>query len=163
MNLKKTYIAQIANGVSIHSDDLNDADFDIVSISDTEMHILYKHTSYTAKIISRDLQNKTYIFEIAGERHQVTLKDELDMLIDKMGMNTSKDAEIKDLKAPMPGLILHIEVSTGDEVTKDQKLFVLEAMKMENIIKSPRDGKITKVSVEKGDKVEKGQLLLTYE
>ncbi len=62
------------------------------------------------------------------------------------------------VKAPMPGLILGLAHKDGDAVKKNDKIIVLEAMKMENDINAPADGVITYV-VKKGDNVETGAVL----
>jgi len=62
------------------------------------------------------------------------------------------------VKAPMPGLILGLAKKDGDAVKKNDKVVVLEAMKMENDINAPADGTITYV-VKKGDNVETGAVL----
>ena len=67
----------------------------------------------------------------------------------------------KDVKAPMPGLILDVLVEEGQEVKKGDHLLILEAMKMENVIKSPSDGLVTGLHAIKGDSVEKGKILLS--
>ena len=63
----------------------------------------------------------------------------------------------------MPGLILEIAVSVGQEVQENDLLIILEAMKMENSFQSPRAGVIKSIAVSKGDAVEKGQLLIDFE
>ena len=63
----------------------------------------------------------------------------------------------------MPGLILEILVSKGQEVKENESLLILEAMKMENVIVSPREGIIKSITVGKGDAVVKNQLLLEFE
>ena len=60
------------------------------------------------------------------------------------------------LKSPLPGVILTVDCKVGDTVKRGQKLFVLEAMKMENIIPSDRDGQIVEIKVGKGDSVLEG-------
>ncbi|MCC7050886.1 MAG: acetyl-CoA carboxylase biotin carboxyl carrier protein subunit, partial [Bacteroidia bacterium] len=55
------------------------------------------------------------------------------------------------------------KVKEGDKVTKGDALMVLEAMKMENILKSPGDGIIKKINVSKGQAVEKNTVLITFE
>lgn len=62
------------------------------------------------------------------------------------------------VKAPMPGLILGLALSDGATVKANQKILVLEAMKMENDINAPADGTIT-YAVKKGDNVETGTVL----
>lgn len=63
----------------------------------------------------------------------------------------------------MPGKILDIMVSEGDEVTKGQPVAILEAMKMENELKSPIDGIIKKIEAEVGQSVEKKTPILEIE
>lgn len=65
------------------------------------------------------------------------------------------------VKAPLPGLVLRINVSVGDEITDGEELLVLEAMKMETPISSPGTGKITSIDVSQGDQVSAGQVLLS--
>ena len=62
----------------------------------------------------------------------------------------------------MPGLVLNIFVEEGMEVSKGENILVLEAMKMENIIKSPAEGRVKTIFIKNGDKVEKNQILLEF-
>ena len=66
------------------------------------------------------------------------------------------------VKAPMPGSILKVNVSVGDEVKKGDVLCILEAMKMENEIVSP-DGKVASINVSSGTSVSTSQILVTLE
>jgi biotin carboxyl carrier protein len=66
------------------------------------------------------------------------------------------------LAAPMPGVILDVSVKAGDAVTRGQEIAVLEAMKMQNIIKSPRDGTIAEVCVTTGQAVGHGDPIVRY-
>ena len=80
-----------------------------------------------------------------------------------MGFSVGTTKQINFILAPMPGLILEINVEVGQEVNENDNLLILEAMKMENIITSPRDGVIKSISIKKGDAVEKNQLLIEFE
>lgn len=60
------------------------------------------------------------------------------------------------VKSPLPGVILSVDCKVGDVVKRGQKILVLEAMKMENIVNADRDGKIVEVKVNKGDSVLEG-------
>jgi len=64
------------------------------------------------------------------------------------------------IKAPLPGLILKVDIKEGDEVKTGQVLMKMEAMKMENNIQSNRDGKVLKVHVKQGDSVLEGDVLV---
>jgi biotin carboxyl carrier protein len=67
------------------------------------------------------------------------------------------------LKAPMPGLVLEFRVVPGDKVVEGDALVVLEAMKMENILKSPGEATVKSIEVTKGQAIEKNQVLITFE
>ncbi|MEZ7885181.1 hypothetical protein SDC9_208114 [bioreactor metagenome] len=64
------------------------------------------------------------------------------------------------VSSPLPGVILDVVVKEGDAVKKGQKLMVLEAMKMENVIESSADGKVISIKVNKGDSVLEGAPLI---
>jgi biotin carboxyl carrier protein len=63
----------------------------------------------------------------------------------------------------MPGMVLDVKVTEGDAVKKGDALLVLEAMKMENIIRSTGAGVVKKIHVKKGVAVEKSQVLIRFE
>ncbi|MCK9305215.1 MAG: biotin/lipoyl-binding protein [Bacteroidales bacterium] len=65
-----------------------------------------------------------------------------------------------EIKSPLPGVILEVSVKEGDSIKKGQKLMVLEAMKMENVIESSADGKVIAIKVGKGDSVLEGASLI---
>mgnify|MGYP001211168504 FL=1 len=93
----------------------------------------------------------------------VSIEDKYDALLKQLGMENMKSQKVNEVKAPMPGLVLNILVKPGQEIAKGDGLFVLEAMKMENIIKSPTDALVKSIEVEKGVAVEKNQVLVTFE
>ncbi len=63
------------------------------------------------------------------------------------------------VRSPLPGMILEIRVSEGDQVKAGQALLVLEAMKMENQIQAPHDGTVKKIYFRNGDTVTEGEVL----
>lgn len=67
------------------------------------------------------------------------------------------------IKAPMPGTIVSVNVSSGQKVNEGDVVVVLEAMKMENEIMAPKAGTITSVSVSKGESVASGAVLVTIQ
>lgn len=73
----------------------------------------------------------------------------------------SQDQGSEKIEAPMPGIIVSVNVSSGQKIKKGDVLVVLEAMKMENEIMSPRDGEVMSVNVNKGDSVDSGTLLVS--
>ena len=64
------------------------------------------------------------------------------------------------IKSPLPGVILDVYIKPGDVVKTGDKLFCLEAMKMENVINSDKNGKIISISIKKGDTVMEGDVVI---
>lgn len=143
---------------------VNDRAFhwDIQKIADGYFHIIQQHKSYKAELVKADYVSKSFHIKINGKTYLVEVKDKFDLLLEKMGMNTSASGKINTIKAPMPGLIIDLKVNQGDMVKTGDTLLILEAMKMENIIKSPGEGMVKTVNVKKGDSVEKNQILIEF-
>jgi biotin carboxyl carrier protein len=157
------YKAKVNNTVefNVTSDDLSK--LDIIQTSESAYHILQNNTSYQAEISNANFNKKSYDVNINNTIYNVTISNDLDILIKDMGFSVGSSKHINSVKAPMPGLILDINVKIGQEVKEDDALLILEAMKMENIITSPRDGIIKSIAVNKTDAIEKGQLLVEFE
>jgi biotin carboxyl carrier protein len=111
-------------------------------------------------LLNTDRETKLYTLLINGTKYEVSLKDKFDDLLAGMGMAGAATGKANNLKAPMPGLVLNILVTEGDSFKPGDALVVLEAMKMENIIKAAGEGTVKKISVNKGQAVEKGQVLI---
>lgn len=126
------------------------------------MHILYNSQSYIAELLEYKQDEKIAVIKINNSIYDIKLKDETDDLLEKLGIgkNTKK---IQQIKAPMPGKVLDIKVKEGDSVNKGDGLLVLEAMKMENIIKAPEAAVIKKIRATKGKAVEKNEVLIDLE
>jgi len=143
--------------------DGNPLEWDIVRLSATSFHILNKNKSYSAELIAHDKTTKTITLKINGSIHKVEIKDRYDLLLEKMGLSSAGAGKIISVKAPMPGLILKVNVEAGDKVKAGDGLVVLEAMKMENMIKASADATVAVVKIKKGDSVEKGQILVEFQ
>ncbi|WP_081212201.1 acetyl-CoA carboxylase biotin carboxyl carrier protein subunit [Salegentibacter sediminis] len=139
-------------------DEINALDTQQVSVNN--YHMLSENRSFKGTIAKADFLNREYQVKINSNNYQVKISNELDQLIDKMGLSLSSALMVNDIKAPMPGLILDVMVKEGDEVKEGDYLLVLEAMKMENTLSAPRDGVVKAISVEKGQGVDKNQLLI---
>ena len=66
------------------------------------------------------------------------------------------------VKSPMPGLIVSVAVAAGQEVKIGQELLILEAMKMENVLRAERDGTVAEIHIDARDTVSADQVLLTF-
>jgi len=146
-------------GLLINNEPVN---ADMKQINASAWHIINELQSYNAEIVSFNVAEKTAEIKVNNNIYTVTAKDQFDVLLDKLGLSSLNNAKVSEVKAPMPGLVLKVFVAIGDEVKKGDNLFILEAMKMENIIKAPADVTVKAVKLKPGDKVEKGQVLLQF-
>jgi biotin carboxyl carrier protein len=109
------------------------------------------------------IDGQSVSFSLNGRFVETTVKDEQELLLEKLGFSTEKAGSAGNLSAPMPGKILELMVAEGDEVNEGDPVIILEAMKMENELKSPATGIVVKVDVKPNDNVEKNQSLLEIE
>lgn len=128
----------------------------------TAYHLEYKGKKYNAQVLPGDEDKKPKI-RVNGITYDMELIDKYDELIKNLGMESMTKVEIKELKSPMPGLVIKIDIKPGDSVAKGDPLMILEAMKMENQIKSKGDGVIAEILVNEGQAVEKNELLIRFE
>ncbi len=133
---------------------------DIVMTNEGIYHMIHNEKSYRILPKSYDINRKEVELIIEGKEFKVQIKDHFDQLIDQLGFSVNPTQIFKDIKAPMPGLVLDIMVKVGDEVNTGDTLLILEAMKMENVIKAPGDGKVKKILVKASDAIEKGTVLI---
>jgi acetyl/propionyl-CoA carboxylase alpha subunit len=92
--------------------------------------------------------------------YELEFKNDLDLVLDKMGIKRSVETLNTDIKAPMPGKVIAILVGPNDQVKKGDGILILEAMKMENVLKASADCTIKTIHISTGVNVEKGQLLV---
>jgi biotin carboxyl carrier protein len=133
---------------------------DAVQTGDGEYHVLHNGKSYKAEISSVDMAAKAVSLKINGKPKTIKIQDEYDVLVKKMGLSANVVHKISAIKAPMPGLVLSILVEPGQVVVHGEPMLILEAMKMENVIKSPGDGTVKRIIVAKGKPVDKGEVLI---
>lgn len=136
---------------------------DSLETGKNNFHILKNLRSYGAELTKADFHNRHYNVKINSNTYSIGISNKLDLLIEEMGLSLGSSKLINDIKAPMPGLILEVNVEEGSEVAEGDYLLVLEAMKMENTLTAPRDGVVKAISVKQGQTVEKNQLLIEME
>ncbi len=135
---------------------------DSLTLNAKNTHILYKNKSFTIAVETFNKAEKTVTIKVNGNTYTLVIKDKFDELLKQLGMDNLTANKIQEIKAPMPGLVLNVLVKEGLAVNKGDNILVLEAMKMENIIKSPTDGIIKAIRVKQGDKVEKNEVLIQF-
>lgn len=130
-------------------------------------------TSYAVDI--SNVEGQTIELELNGTRYMVEIDKEIKQtktpkLVRKESVPSTDSAPqtlkttkagSETIKSPLPGTILDLYVNVGDVVEVGQKLMMLEAMKMENIIESDLDGKVIEIKVRKDDSVMEGDVLIT--
>ena len=136
---------------------------DIEKIDSNTWHIIKENASYYVQWIERNEEAKTFTLKVNGTLITLEAKNDFDLLLDKMGMANLGGSKASKLKAPMPGKVLEIMVETGREVAKGEGLLILEAMKMENVLKAEDSGFVKSVNVSVGQAVEKNNILIEFE
>ncbi|ASU36079.1 biotin/lipoyl-containing protein [Mucilaginibacter xinganensis] len=135
---------------------------DIRQLNPLSFHVINELKSYNVEVVSFSEAEKTAEIKVNNNTYILASKDQFDILLDQLGLSNLNAAQISEVKAPMPGMVLKVFVNEGTEIKKGDNLFVLEAMKMENIIKAGADAVVKTVKIKPGDKVEKGQVLLLF-
>lgn len=158
---QKPYDIRIKSGTILLNN--REITLDLAKINEHLYHIISQNQSVNVEVVKSNLSTKQFLFKINGKPIEVVLHDQLDQLIEQMGMQTSEEEHEKEIAAPMPGLILSIAVKEGQEVKKGDVLLTLEAMKMENALKSPTQGVVAAIRVKERQSVEKNQLLVLIE
>lgn len=161
VNLKESTFQVQNSGESLQVNGKN-LDWDLKWIDERTVHLIRGNESQVAELISIDRESKSIRIRLGHQVATLLLKDRFDILLEKMGMSGVGSSAVKDIKAPMPGLILDLKVKAGDTVKKGDVVLILEAMKMENIIKAPGDGVIKDVKVVLKQSVEKNQILVQF-
>jgi len=136
---------------------------DAIETSPNNYHIIQDNATIKSALISSDFNKKSYAVKVNNNIYHIKINDALDQQIEALGFEIGASKQVNTIKAPMPGLILEINVNKGQEVKENDALLILEAMKMENVINSPRDGVIKSISVKQGETVDKNSLLITFE
>lgn len=134
---------------------------DLVHLEGNHFHMIMDNQSFPVEFIGREGSEVT--LKVRGVKYTATVKDETELMLERLGMNMKAQKVVKELKAPMPGLVLEVKVAVGDEIKEGDALVVLEAMKMENMLKSPTDAIVKAIKVSKGDAIEKNNVLIEFE
>jgi biotin carboxyl carrier protein len=125
-------------------------------------HLLADGRSYALAAQSGE-QRGAWEIHLDGSRAEVEVVDERTRTIQAMTGKTAAQQGPKPVRAPMPGLVLRIEVEPGLEVKPGQPVATIEAMKMENELRAEAGGVVSRVLVQQGQAVEKGMVLIEFE
>ena len=126
-------------------------------------HILKDKKAYHVTLPKVGQNPKTGTLHVNNKRFRFDIMDQYDQLVSSMGLDAVAEIRVTDILAPMPGLILDIMVKAGDEIEAGSSILILEAMKMENVIKAEGGGVIKSVNFKVGATVDKGAVIIEME
>lgn len=136
-------------------------DFDLLLGSDY-FSLLINNESHEVYIEKGESRNE-YQVAVDGQVYPFKVETERQHRISSMAPRQNAHTGEVTVKAPMPGLVTIVAVEIGQEVTQNQRLLVLEAMKMENELRAPRGGKVKAINVQPGQTVELNRALVILE
>ncbi|WP_118975509.1 acetyl-CoA carboxylase biotin carboxyl carrier protein subunit [Taibaiella koreensis] len=145
---------------------------DVVTVNETQIgwdmkqlpngtfSILANGKSYLAVVDHVDRAAKQLKIKVNGNNYEMAIREPIDQLLQKMGLNIGNARKVEAIKAPMPGLVLKVMVTEGQQLKKGDPVLILEAMKMENVFKAPADATVKAIKVTERKAVEKGEVLI---
>lgn len=161
VNNKDSYSVVKNDGEWLIND--NKASFDVEHQPNGLISVLYNGKSYTAMVARVDRKAKEMTLNINGQNLTLTIKEPIDQLLSSMGLDMAAMKKAEPVKAPMPGMILKVLVTPGQQINKGDGLVILEAMKMENVLKAGGPATVKAIRVEERTAVEKGTVLIELE
>ena len=135
----------------------------LVDVDGTPVSLLTIGEQVYRLVARRGAARGDYVLSLDGRRFSVEALDERTRAIRDLSAASAAASGPAPLVAPMPGLIVRVNVVPGDVVQAGQGLVVMEAMKMENELRAPTGGTVRAVRAEPGTAVEKGAVLVELE
>jgi len=178
-NIREYYMSKMRNR---YIATIGEHEFDLgLNRRDNDYEIEYNGSRY--EVIVDKLTSNRFLFKVNDTVSEININRsngsvnvfldgrELDVHVERYNLaelrkkaGTATDGpEDKTVKAPMPGMVLSIAVKPGDNVKKGATLLIIEAMKMENMIKAQYDGVVHEVFIEAGQAVDKNDKLMELE
>jgi len=142
--------------------DSTEYDFNLENVTDKYKKITLNGNTYDILFEGFDKTLKTVTLRVNGERKVYSVKDRSDELLKKFGIQSFPVPKVNELKSPMPGLVVQVLVKEGDVLAKGDAIVILEAMKMENVLKAPAEVTIKSIHCEAGKAVEKNSVLVRF-
>jgi len=133
--------------------------FDGRKLSAHMYSLLVDNRSFTVDVAAKD---DIYTVACEGKSFRLQLLDERRAARPGEGRSEGRKGD-KEIRSFMPGKVVEVLVAVGDEVSKDQGVLIVEAMKMENEVRASAAGKVKEIRVSPGQAVESGELLIVLE
>ena len=115
------------------------------------------------RIVADRGEDGRWALHVRGRRYELEVVDERTRAIREMAGMGDTHPGLRPIRAPMPGLVVKVEVDVGDRVEAGQGVAIVEAMKMENELKAEAPGVVSRIHVARGQAVEKDQVLIELE
>lgn len=125
--------------------------------------IFFQGKTFYGEVENCDTEQNKLRVKINHRSFEVKRELPIHQLLTSLGLDKIAPKKLAILNAPMPGKVLGIQVSVGQEVEPGHSLLTLEAMKMENVIKAEGIGKVKSIEVKTGTTVDKGTVLIRFE
>jgi biotin carboxyl carrier protein len=131
---------------------------DLAAVSGQPLYsMVVNHESYEGYVYPDEDRWQVHLL---GQFYQVRVEDEREKRLGSSGQQAILSGTEFVLKAPMPGLVVAIQVSEGQQVKKGQTLLILESMKMQNELCAPHNGTVSRLRAKVGETVQQKQILL---
>ena len=141
------------NGIDIFSNG-RAVDYDLVSLGHGRYSLIKDNKSFIIHLIKKD---DTYHVHVMGGHFHVSVEDERTRKLKELVQAGQSGPSEQIIKAPIPGMVVKIHVQKGQFVEKNQPIVVLEAMKMENIIKASCECRVGEIYVKENEAVQQNQ------
>jgi biotin carboxyl carrier protein len=132
----------------------------LADVDGTPVKVLTIGTQVHRIVMQRGARHGEYALWIDGHRYDVEALDERTRAIRDLSSQGARSAGPAPLVAPMPGMVVRVNVQVGDAVQPGAPIVVMEAMKMENELRAQSAGTVSAVRVQAGAAVEKGAVLV---
>jgi pyruvate carboxylase subunit B len=132
---------------------------ELARVAGTDVHSLLMDGA-SHRLVARRMGGGRWELHAAGQRLQAEVLDERARAIREIAGVALGPTGPRPVRAPMPGLVVRVEVSLGDVITAGQGVAIVEAMKMENELTADGEGRVSAILVAEGDTVERDQVLV---
>ncbi len=132
-----------------------------ISKTGPNTYLIYLANRYhTVEVLASDASQLT--LSVNGKYVDIQKDDPLNELLKQLGGEQFQEVGAATVSSPMPGKIIKHLKQEGEAVEEGEPLFILEAMKMENVVKSPHAGVVAEFKVAEGETVQKGDLIVSF-